>query len=308
MGGLESFVGLLRAGVEALGEWRPVARVGSERFLVVGDTHGYVEVSRWALELAGELGVGAVVFLGDLVDRGPCGVENLAFLAEAVAGGGLEVVLVRGDHESLLLNTYYGFRGELRSKVGAEAEGVVEEFYSSMPLAAVAGPVFMVHGGIPCRKCMLEEEPPYTLGEIEEEVWGELGEDPEARALGHGRVSTQLMWNDPRGAIDWFLPSARGQGIYYYGRAAWREFLKANGLKLVVRAHEAADGFHVWTPEGDPVGPLEPRPVGIEDLEGSVVTVFSSLYHGGRAGALLVDLGEGVVEPFYYNAPGGGGC
>ena len=296
----------LRAAVEVMGEWRPVERVEASRLLVVGDTHGFVEVTEWALGRARDLGVDVVVFLGDLVDRGPCGVENLAVLAGAVVEGRPRVVLVRGDHESLLLNTYYGFRDELHSKVGSEAEGVVEEFYSAMPLAAVAGPLFLVHGGIPCRRCALEEEPPYTVGEIEEAVRKELEEDPEARSTGYGRVSLQLMWNDPRGTIDWFLPSARGQGIFYYGREAWRAFLEANGFKLIVRAHEVSDGFHVWRPDGSQLRSVDASPVGLDDLAGSVVTVFSSLYHGGRAGALLVDLERGVLEPIYYEGPGGG--
>jgi protein phosphatase len=295
----------LRAAVDAMGEWRPVERVEGSRLLVVGDTHGYVEVTRWALARARELGVDVVVFLGDLVDRGPCGVENLELLAGAVVEGRPRVVLVRGDHESLVLNTYYGFRDELRSKVGADAEGVVGEFYSLMPLAAVAGPVFLVHGGIPCRRCVLDEEPPYTVGEIEDAVREELGGDPEARSLGYGRVSLQLMWNDPRGTIDWFLPSARGQGIFYYGREAWRAFLEANGFKVIVRAHEVTDGFHVWRPDGSQVQGLDASPLGIEELSGSVVTVFSSLYHGMRAGALLVDLERGVLVPIYYEEAGG---
>ncbi len=298
--GIDSFVESLKAAVDAMGEWMPLKRIDEARLLLVGDTHGYVEVTEWALRKARELGVGAVVFLGDLVDRGPCGVENLKVLAEAIVEAQPKVVIVRGDHESLLLNTYYGFREELHSKVGADAESVVDEFYSLMPLAAVAGPLFLVHGGIPCRRCLMEEEPAYTVSEIEEAVESELGEDWEARSMGYGKVSLQLMWNDPRGTIDWFLPSARGQGIFYYGREAWKAFLEANKFKLIIRAHEVSDGFHVWRPDGTQEQGIDASAVRLDELAESVVTVFSSLYHGMRAGALLVDLEAGVLEPFYY--------
>ena len=288
-------------------EWEPIARLEARRVLVVGDTHGYPEVTRWALRLAVEAGAEAVVFLGDLVDRGPDGVGNLIELAEAARSGGPRVLVVRGDHEILLMNTYYGFRAELEEKAGADEEviGALEAFYASLPLAALAGPVFLVHGGIPCRKCRMEEEPPYRLDELEATLREELG-DPQARADAEAPTAAQLLWNDPRGIIDWFLPNAaRGPGAYYYGRLAWKTFLEENGLKLIVRGHEVYDGVHAWLPDGSQEHPLTGKHA-IDELEYSVVTVFSSLYHGGRATALLLDLDEGTLEAHEYKPRGDG--
>nr|CAA73028.1 serine /threonine specific protein phosphatase [Pyrodictium abyssi] len=291
---------LLEDAVEVLRRRGPVVRLGAGSVLVAGDTHGYPEVSRWVLGLADELGVDAVVFLGDYVDRGPRGVENLSLLVERLLAEPGRVVLLRGNHESPSMNLYYGFRGEFAAKVGVEHLDILHGFYSCLPYAALMGRVLLVHGGVPCRECQGGPEEPLRLGEIEERLRGlfcrrwllEWGDS----------VAVQLLWNDPRGELDWFAPSLRGPGIYYYGRLAWKGFLEANGLELIVRAHEAVDAHHVWTSSGRPVHGLEHGyTMGLEELRGSVVTVFSSLYHGAGAGALLLREGEVV----FLRYPGG---
>ncbi|GAB6148797.1 metallophosphoesterase [Stetteria hydrogenophila] len=291
MADLQGFRETLEAAAGVLRRHWPVARIDAGRVLVVGDTHGYVEVTRWALSLARGLGVDWVIFLGDLVDRGPRGVENLEEAAGAVASGEPPVLVLRGNHEDLGMNVLYGFKWELLGKLGPEAEGVVKEFYESLPLAAVAGPVFLVHGGIPCRLCTGNPEPPYKVEEIE----AEASRDPQ------GPAAFQLRWNDPHGRLLWFHPNPRGPGVYYYGRRAWRSFLQANGLRLIVRGHEVVDGVHLWTPDG-----FQDTIEGVRELrrlEASVVTVFSSLYHGGRAAVLLLDLERGFAEPYHYPYP-----
>src|SRR3989441_13297274 len=70
--------------------------------------------------------------------------------------------------------------------------------------------------------------------------------------------------------IDGFLPSVRGDGAYYYGSDVTEKFLANNALKGIIRGHEVVDGFR-------------------EDLGGKVITIFSSKYHGGVAGVLVLD-------------------
>jgi len=293
---------LLRRAVERLEETPPVIRLEARRLLLVGDTHGFPEVSRWALGLAEEEGVDYTVFLGDYVDRGPAGVENLELLLGALLGG--RAVLLRGNHESLEMNYYYGFMEEAEAKRGEEYLRLVEEVYRRLPYVVVTGGVFLVHGGVPCRVCRSGPEDPVTLGEIEERL-AKIKGGEEASAPSDP-LAAQLLWNDPRGTIEWFMPSPRGPGIYLYGRRAWLSFLEANRLSLIIRAHEVVDGVHVWTRSGGQLrGIGEAEELGLEELQGSVVTVFSSLYHGGRAAAALLDLERGVLVPRFY--PGGAG-
>ncbi len=283
-----------------LAEQPAVLRLSGERFLVVGDTHGYPEVSEWALKIAREEGVDAVVFLGDYVDRGPRGVENLELVLRAFLEND-NVYLLRGNHEDPGMNLSYGFAEEAYEKRGENYFGAASIVYIAMPVAATAGPVFLVHAGVPCKKCSMSPEPPVSLEEIAERAEKMRGSDEAFYPLEADHVIGQLLWNDPRGTIDWFLPGPRGPGTYLYGRAAWREFLRENGLSLIIRGHEVVDGTHAWLSDGGQ-RVLEGE-VGLGELEYGVVTVFSSLYHGRRAAALLLDLGEEKLKPIYY--PGG---
>ena len=113
---------LLEEAAQKLSRQPALLGIEAERLLVVGDTHGFPEVSEWALRLAGEEGVDAVVFLGDYVDRGPRGVENL----ELVLGAFLErddVYVLRGNHEDPSMNLSYGFADEAYEKRGKTTSG-----------------------------------------------------------------------------------------------------------------------------------------------------------------------------------------
>ncbi len=269
----------------------PIVEVIWGRYLIVGDTHGYPEVSRLAFRLAEELSLDGLVFLGDYVDRGPRGLENLELLlGELVSGSRL--ILLRGNHETPYMNYNYGFYMELEEKGMEDIYNDLVEVFRRLPYIAVdrGSGLVMLHGGIPCRLCKNEPEEPYSLSEVEEGIL-------EARRRGKDLDPVRgpafhVLWNDPSGRIEWFSKSVRG--AYLYGRRAWPSFLSANGFKVLVRAHEVADVGFIWRPDGS-WEPLKPGwSSGIDRLKHSVVTVFSSLYHGSRAGLMSVE--KGVVS------------
>jgi protein phosphatase len=287
---------LLERAVRLLSETPPVLRLDGERFLLVGDTHGFPEVSEWAFRVAEKEDADHIVFIGDYVDRGPRGVENLELLLGRLLAEPGRVVLLRGNHESLFMNYYYGFREEAEAKRGQEYIEAVERLYRVMPYVALLPEgVMVVHGGVPCRRCGYRPEDPVTLGEIEERLNRIKGSEEASEPS--EPLAMQLLWNDPRGNIEWFMPSPRGPGIYLYGREAWTSFLRENSLRLLIRAHEVVDAVHVWLRDGSQRRGLEDGDeLSLDSLEYSVVTVFSSLYHRGGAGALLLDAAERVLR------------
>ena len=259
---------------------------------VLGDTHGYPEVTRWFFKLAGD--ADCRVLLGDYVDRGPQGVENLELIAsEALERG--NVIPLRGNHEDPSMNAYYGFTSEAVAKRGREYIEKVSVLFRKLPHAAYwKDKVFLVHGGIPCRACSGGPENPVFLEELYSimEAYRSQGRDPLADPL-----ILQLLWNDPDPYIDWFSPNIRGPGTFYYGVKAWTGFLDANRFDLIVRAHETVNGLLVYRPDRTSIDtPREPLP--LKALAGSVITVFSSLYHGKSSGAII--LRDGMLEPYYY--------
>lgn len=292
----EEALRVLEDAIGVLERTPPVLRLEGSRFLLVGDTHGYPEVSEWALKIHDEHSIDHVVFIGDYVDRGSRGVENLELLLSRMAAEPDNVHLLRGNHESLFMNYYYGFREEARSKRSSNYLEIVDKVYRLLPyIALLPDKIYVVHGGVPCRLCGYRPEEPIGLGEIEQ-VLAEIKGKDEASEPSHP-IAMQLLWNDPRGNIEWFMPSPRGPGIYLYGREAWRSFLEANGLDIIVRAHEVVDAVHVWLSDGSQLRGLQHGyELKLERVKMGVVTVFSSLYHGAGAGALLYDAERGVFE------------
>jgi hypothetical protein len=99
-----------------------------------------------------------------------------------------------------------------------------------------------------------------------------------------------MLWNDPDGYVKWFENNnVRGEGVYYYGRYAWNKFLKENNLKLIIRGHEVVDGVHIWKADGTYINKVpNNKEFYYDTMEGSVITVFSSRYHVGRSGSLIL--------------------
>ncbi len=243
----------------------------SKRVAFVGDTHGaFEEVTKFVLGAVSKE-VDLIVFLGDYVDREPPnGLENLLAILKVFADSkGEKVVFIRGNHESPLTNYYYGFYDEVTVKLGGGAYEKFKEFFSLMPISAVVNGWFAVHGGLPG---LPNQEGEMELAirrpsEINEKV-SLPDENPD------NPIALQLLWNDPREMKEYsFLPNVRGDGIYYFGVKPTEEFLKGDNLKGIVRGHEVANGVRVL-------------------MEGKVINVFSSVYHGESAGVLILEGNE----------------
>ncbi len=225
----------------------------AKRVVFVGDTHTAVDMTQKIFDKYYD-NTDLIVFLGDYVDRGETGVENLGVITSKLLEDPSKIIMLRGNHESPLTNPYYGFVEEVTEKLGTTAYDQFKEFFQAMPYAVVVNDYLCVHGGIASN---LE-----NISQIGSLPYPDLNpDDPTA---------FQLLWNDPRDMIEGFVPSVRGDGAFYYGSDVTEKFLDDNGLKGIIRGHEVVDGFR-------------------EDLGGKVITVFTSKYHGGAAGVLVLD-------------------
>ncbi|MEB3780746.1 MAG: metallophosphoesterase [Desulfurococcales archaeon] len=257
--------------------------------IIVGDTHGFPEISMKAIQLYNEYSADILVFLGDYVDRGPLGVENLKTVLEAFISNPNRVLILRGNHESLYMNQNYGFYGEVLDKLGSGLLNDIDRLYNLLPYIAIVNGYLLVHGGVPCSRCKPSFEPPLKLSDIQEALENVRGRDPLMEEDERSSIATQLLWNDPNASIDWFSPSIRGPGIYYYGRKAWTSFLEANRLKGIIRAHEVVDAVALSRNNGTvKTGFKEGDVISHDEAKNSVITVFSSKYHGMGAGILYM--------------------
>ncbi|MEM2238000.1 MAG: metallophosphoesterase [Candidatus Caldarchaeum sp.] len=240
-------------------------RASFTSFLVVGDTHGDVTSSKKALQIADEYSC-PVVFLGDYVDRGPYQLENLETLFERKISSPETCLLLRGNHETLTMNTYYGFLDTAAKRYGVKAYRSFLRAFTMMPYALVnRDGVLCVHGGLP--------DGLKDLSQLEKIQRGQEDlDDP---------LAMQLLWNDPRENLKGFAESDRGGGALYFGEDVFREFMDRNGLRLMVRSHE-------------------PQPEGYRFMFGrKLLTVFSCRYYNippkaaiiTREGVELIGLG-----------------
>lgn len=254
--------------------------------LVIGDIHGYYDVVERFEEILDEYGIKIAVLLGDYVDRGYEGLEVLEEILRLYNEEPNKIFILRGNHESIEMNQYYGFYDEILSKLGKESINYLRQIYSSLSISVNNDKIFFVHGGIPCIDCKNKS---LSLKIDYLNSLKNIKLSNEYLNL-ENKIIFQMLWNDPDGYVKWFENNnVRGEGVYYYGRYAWNKFLKENNLKLIIRGHEVVDGVHIWKADGTYINKVpNNKEFYYDTTEGSVITVFSSRYHVGRSGSLIL--------------------
>jgi hypothetical protein len=119
------------------------------RLVVVGDTHGTIEVLHSLFTQQGSPSSSArFVFNGDYVDRGSFSIEVYACLLALKIRDPDSVLMLRGNHESREVCSNYTFHGEVLQKYPAETAShdsvpqVVERVPAAQPNATAADFVF----------------------------------------------------------------------------------------------------------------------------------------------------------------------
>ena len=222
--------------------------------VIVGDLHGNVDDLIRIFERLRYPPATRYLFLGDYVDRGIYGLEVMLLLCALKVKFPEHVYLIRGNHETQSLTGVYGFEDEILGKFNqAVYNDFVETFYQ-LPICATVGQrIFCVHGGISPGITKLDE-----LRQLEK-----------PREIPLTGVFTDLVWSDPDIEAYDFIPSMRGCG-YLYGPEALHDFLTANDLDLLIRAHEVCDEGVEWPYQDD-------------DVYGDIcITVFSNTNYCDR--------------------------
>jgi diadenosine tetraphosphatase ApaH/serine/threonine PP2A family protein phosphatase len=198
-----------------------VLRIDAEPIMLVGDIHGDVQALEFIIGKREEINCKNILFLGDYVDRGLQGTEVLLRLFRMKIEDPQHIFLLRGNHESVDMNLYYGFFEE----IGLDRSFLlrVSRTYEKMPVAAVlSGHTFCVHGGI----------------------------------NGTGNVTTirkeesfPYLWNDPS-VLPGLTTSTRGSTVKEFGPDIVDGFLETNNLERIIRGHTALKKGYQWWFDG----------------------------------------------------------
>jgi hypothetical protein len=205
------------------------------RAIFVGDIHGELESvdeilarTEFTVDASSSRARKYIIFLGDLVDRGPNSIEVLTTLFALKIKLGANVILLRGNHELPDVNSRYGFIDEVRKKYqrhGDEVYKLCNRLFERFPHAVMtANGIFAAHGGIPENVSTLEQVADMDGNRLE-----------------------QLLWNDPRPEIDGFEQNYERDpmgitSIKCFGDNVTKKFLKSIGAKILVRGHEYFGG------------------------------------------------------------------
>eukprot|EP01126_Amoeba_proteus_P054397 TRINITY_DN6692_c0_g1_i10.p1 TRINITY_DN6692_c0_g1~~TRINITY_DN6692_c0_g1_i10.p1 ORF type:complete len:361 (+),score=66.55 TRINITY_DN6692_c0_g1_i10:76-1083(+) len=190
---------------------------------VCGDVHGQFYDLMELFRQGGDVPETNYIFMGDFVDRGYYSLETFTLLLALKCRYPDRVTLLRGNHESRQITQVYGFFDECMTKYNEVTawKCCVSVFDLLNTAAIIDGKVFCVHGGL---SPMIHEVDQIRLLERNREI------PPEGPLC-------DLLWSDPEESTEYWQPSPRGGGCLF-GDKATAEFLWANELTLVARAHQ----------------------------------------------------------------------
>ncbi len=201
---------------------------------VIGDIHGDLETLTQLIDKINKNCPKIVIFLGDIVDRGPMQFECLLIILALKILYPSKYYILRGNHETLEMNEYYGFYQDFISRFRDQSKfNEILSIYNLIPICALVNRVVLcLHGGIPQDIDILKKIQGYKCKNFREIYNSNM------------KGIFQIMWNDPKSELRGFSKSFRGSGIKFFGNDVFENFLKNNDLKYIIRAHECfAEGY-----------------------------------------------------------------
>jgi len=177
-----------------------------------------------------------VIFLGDIVDRGPYQLECLILILTLKIQQAEKYFFLKGNHESLEINQYYGFYEDFmyRFKDQKKFKDVLALFKVLPFCALVNRSILCLHGGIP------------EDNDILRKLKGIKTQDLPLISKSIAKSLMHIMWNDPKSNLNGFSDSFRGIDLKFFGEDVFNEFMRKNKLKYLIRSHEFYPEGYRW--------------------------------------------------------------
>lgn len=203
---------------------------------IIGDIHGNLRSLSKLIDFFKLKKPQLVIFLGDIVDRGPYQLECLITVLILKILEPNTYFLLKGNHETLEMNKYYGFYQQFTDRFQNKANfDEILALYNTLPyVARIDNQIICVHGGIPEDKDFLNKLHGLKTKDLYKS-WKYLSEQ-----------LLQITWNDPKEDIEGFIDSFRGPGIKFFGEDVFEVFMETNNLKYLIRTHEMFPEGYRW--------------------------------------------------------------
>mmetsp|Transcript_13859 Transcript_13859/g.18953 ORF Transcript_13859/g.18953 Transcript_13859/m.18953 type:complete len:216 (-) Transcript_13859:202-849(-) len=206
-----------------------------------------------------------------MVDRGENAVEIVLILLIMKLTDSSAVHILRGNHETIDVNSDYGFKEEVKRKYDKEVFQMFNNLFSVLPAAAVfENSVFIVHGG---------------LGLLSAEMNIQTINSHISRNNIRPEINSALyefLWSDPRDGMTGLAHNKARGGGYVFGQDVTEKFLNRNNLSWMIRSHEVQmEGFQ-------------------RVHRGKIITLFSAPNYCGQYGnkAAIIRFEAHMKPPF----------
>ena len=198
---------------------------------ICGDTHGQFNDLLRLFEFGGRPPETKYLFLGDYVDRGKNSVETMCLLLAYKIKYPQNLFLLRGNHESEIINHVYGFYDECRRRYNIKTYKLFSDCFNWLPISAIVDDkILCMHGGI---------SPDLTsLDKIRKIV--RPTEVPDKGLL------CDLLWSDPDKNVDGWGGNERGVSVTFNENIV-NKMIEDLDIDLICRAHQVVErGFEFF--------------------------------------------------------------
>jgi len=204
---------------------------------VVGDVHGQYSDLLRIFEHSGFPDVTSYVFLGDYVDRGRQSIETIALLFCYKVKYPKTFFLLRGNHETEAINSFFGFRDEANRRYPHSclwtAFNTAFKWLPSTVL--IGGKILGMHGGISPALQSIEQ-----LRHLTRPL------EPIKPNPNRPYLELDLLWSDPDPWTSGWKENTRGAS-YTFGTDIVYDMCRRLDIDMIVRAHQVVqDGYEFF--------------------------------------------------------------
>ena len=192
---------------------------------ICGDTHGQFNDLLRLFEFGGRPPTTNYLFLGDYVDRGKNSIETMGLLLAYKIKYPKNIFLLRGNHESEIINHVYGFFDECKRRYNIKIYKLFSDCFNWLPISAIVDDkILCMHGGL---------SPDLTsLDKIRKIV--RPTEVPDKGLL------CDLLWSDPDRNVQGWGGNERGVSVTFNEKTV-EDIVEKLDIDLVCRAHQVVE-------------------------------------------------------------------
>ena len=245
--------------------------------IICGDIHGQYRDLIRLFDFGESPKKKQYLFLGDYVDRGKNSIECIALLLAYKVKYPKNIYLLRGNHESEMINRTYGFYDECKRRYNLRIWKIFSDCFNWLPISALVNQkILCMHGGL--------SPDLQSLNNIKQIV--RPTEVPDKGLL------CDLLWSDPEKDCEDWAPNSRGISVLF-NEELIEKALDELDIDLICRAHQVVEfGYEFFAQRKLVTVFSAPNYCGEFDNAGAFMTVNKDLLCGFKV--LVPEIKQGM--------------